>query len=558
MPAMNNRPDDFLTLRYAAGFLALFALGFAFVSGRSFWLDEVRSAAKAVQPTWAAFRAELFALGGSDVQMPLYMCGLWAWARAAGTSEWALRSLNIVFFGFVLLAIATERSLPRSLRFRWGALLAVSPMTAFYLDEARPYLLLVLGGTLVAAGMARPPAAGLPDARRVRLVLAGCVLLAAASLTGAVFAAWPCLWLALRAARVRAAGPALFRHPVAIPAATLALAALLAYYLWTLAAGFRGTHSFPTTPATVGFCAYEFLGAAGIGPGRDALRALPAAAAFLAAAPAITLTVAVWLGFAVAHRCAGPWRLRDLLSHPLFACTAVPAALLFAGGAAAHLRILARHLIPALPAFALAVAWSSDRAARQGAGRAGVIDLAALAPAALWLASALFLRFAPVHAREDVRGAAALARAAAEAGGTVWWGGDRWTFDYYPAPADPEAAARLHPFPGPDDPEAEDAPDLAVMAVRFDGCLSLFREALLRRFGCEPDPSASVNGFQIWRRRPPVRPHRNEADDGHGPQALEIAAGNVPLDGDPPEDRPALVERVRIGAEPGIHPSGHG
>lgn len=519
MAAMNNRPGAFRTLRFAAGFFALFALGFAFVSGRSFWLDEVRSAAKAVQPTWAAFRAELFALGGSDVQMPLYMSGLWAWARAAGTSEWALRSLNLVFSGFALLAIATERSLPRPLRFRWGALLAVSPMAAFYLDEARPYLLLLLGGTLVAAGMARPPAAGLPDARRVRLVLAGCVLLAGASLTGAAFAAWPCLWLVLLAARGRAAGSTLRRHPIAIPATALALAALLAYYLWTLAAGFRGTHSYETTPATAGFCAYEFLGAAGLGPGRDALRALPPAAALRAAAPAIALTAAVWLGFAVVHRRAGPWRLRDLLRHPLFACTAVPVALLFAGGAAAHLRILARHLIPALPAFALAVAWSSDRAARKGAG---VGDLAALALAALWLASALFLRFSPAHAREDVRAAAALARTAAEAGGTVWWGGDRWTFEYYPAPADPAAADRLHPFPGPGDPGSENTPDLAVEAIRFDGRLSAFRDSLLRKRGLEPDPSAGVSGFRVWRRRidepsaapdaPPTVPPRRPPD----------------------------------------------
>lgn len=503
MAAMNDRPDAFPTLRFAAGFLALFALGFAFVSGRSFWLDEVRSAAKAVQPTWAAFRAELLALGGSDVQMPLYMGGLWAWARVAGTSEWALRSLNLVFFGLALLAIAAERSLPRALRFRWGALLAVAPLAAFYLDEARPYALLLLGGTLVAAGMARPPAAGLPDGRRVRLVLAGCVLLAGASLTGAVFAAWPCLWLLQRAARGDGAGAALRRHPAAVPAAALSLAALLGYYLWTLSAGFRGTQSFATTPATAGFCVYEFLGAAGLGPGRDALRALPAAAAFRAAAPAIALTAAVWLGFAVAHRRAGPWRLRDLLRHPLFVCTAVPVALLFAGGAVARLRILARHLIPALPAFALAVAWCSARMARKGAGgRAGGIDRAALAPAVLWLGSSLLLRFAPAHAREDVRAAAALARTAAEAGETVWWGGDRWTFEYYPAPADPAAAARLLPFPGPGRSEAVSAPDLAIETERFDGEGSAFRGSLLRALGLAPDSAAGVRGFRIWRRVP--------------------------------------------------------
>ena len=497
MGTQPDRPSD-RTLRYAAGFLLLFAAGFVFVSGRSFWLDEVRSAAKAVQPTFAAFRAKLLEMGGSDVQMPLYMGALWAWARAAGTSEWALRALNLVFHGLALLAIATERSLPRPLRLRWGAMLALAPLVAFYLDEARPYLLLVLGGTLVAASMACPPPRGLPDARRVRLLLAGCVVLAAASLTGAVFAAFPCLWLLLRAVRARETGAALRRHPFAAPAAALALAALLAYYLWTLAEGFRGTHAYRTNLQTIGFCAYEFLGAAGFGPGRDAMRLQRWTKTLAAAAPAIVLTGAVWLSFAVAHRRVGPWRLRDLFRHPLFACTAAPAALLLAGGAAAHLRILGRHLIPALPAFALAVAWCSDRVSRRGG--AGGADRAALAPAVLWLGSSLLLRFAPVHAKDDDRGAAAFARAAAESGERVWWGGDRWTFEYYPAPAG-EAAARLVPWP--DDPAAATPPDLAVVSFRTDPGRDRDRFLLDAGFENDDTVSRALRGYHAARRPAP-------------------------------------------------------
>ena len=488
-----RKPAEFglKACRFAGVFLALAALGLLFVSGQSFWLDEVRTGAKAVQPTFAAFRTELLKTGGSDVQMPLYMGLLWAWARAFGTSEWTLRAINLVFFALSLLAVATARTLPRPRRLAWGMLCALAPLVAFYMDEARPYLLLFLGGTLVASALANPPDRGLPEPPELRRLLLGAVVLSGASLTGAVFAAWPCLWLFVRIVRDRPDRAALRRALPVLAATLLVLAALAGWFLWTLRAGYRGTQSYSTDGKTLAFAVYEFLGFAGVGPGRAELRSAPFGALrrFLFPLAAFAAVWAFFLGTAIR---AGAMPRGKTLRHPLFVCAAAGALALLAGGVATHLRIVGRHLIPALPAFLLALAWTFDRVWRSGRlGRA-----TALALCSVFLVSSLSLRFAPRHAKDDVRAAAHLARDAAETGSVVWWGGDKWTFEYYPPPTD-ASASRLLLFP--DSLEAPlPRPALAILSSKYDiSDPDGSRRALLLALGLVPSPS-SPRGFVLW------------------------------------------------------------
>lgn len=483
-------PDRVSAFVYAGCFLALAALGFLFVTGQSFWLDEVRSGAKAVQPTFAAFRTELLKTGGSDVQMPLYMGLLWAWARSFGTSEWTLRAINLVFFVLSLFVVATSRTLLRPHRLAWGLLCTLAPLVAFYLDEARPYLLLFLGGTLVASALARPPDRGLPERSELRRLLLGVVILSGASLTGAVFAAWPSLWLFVRIVRDHPDHATLRRSLPALVVTLLVLAALAGWFLWTLRAGYRGTQSYTTDGKTLAFVVYEFLGFAGVGPGRAELRSVPFGALRRFRFPLAAFS-AVWSFFLVAAIRAGAKPKGQAFRHPLFVCAALGAIVLLAGGIATHLRIVGRHLIPALPAVLLALAWALERVWRSGRlGRA-----AAIALCAAFLVSSLLLRFAPRHGKDDVRTAARLAREAAEAGSVVWWGGDKWTFEYYPPPAG-AAASRLLLFP--DSSEAP-RPALAILSSKYDiSDPSGSRRALLRSLGLFPDPFSSPRGFVLW------------------------------------------------------------
>lgn len=494
-------PTDWINRRTAALAVdlalvtACLLFGVVCVSGQSFWLDEVRSGAKAVQPTVGAFVSELLRMGGSDVQMPLYMAALWVWARIFGSAEWTLRALNLVFLALALPVALSTRGVPRPVRRWWAILLTLSPLVTFYLDEARPYLLLLLGGTLVSSAMAAPPPDGWPERRDVHRLLLGAVVLSAASLTGAVFAAWPCLWLLLRALRRPPAKKEFRALAPALAAAALALVALAVYFLWTLLAGYRGTQSYSTNWRTAAFCVYEFLGASGLGPGRAALRTAPFAALRSFVIP-LAGVATVWALLPCAAFRSHSLPLRRAVRHPLFACAAAGALLLLAGGTATHLRIVGRHLIPALPAFLLALAWGLDAIIRHD-DRAGRLVAAALC--ALWLASSLSLRFAPRHAKDDVRTAARLAREAAETGSTVWWGGDKWTFEYYPPPRE-EARDRIRPFPAPGEALLGDPasrPDLAVLASKYDiSDPDGSRRAILRALDLAP--SSSLPGFDCY------------------------------------------------------------
>ncbi len=524
MPRLFRRP--FFTFVFVA---ALFAWAAAFPSSRSFWLDEVRSAAKAVCATFGEFRSELLLTGGSDVQMPLYMAALWLWEKVFGGSELVLRRFNLVFFALAVFAmLRSARGVPRRVRMFWCLFFALSPAVAFYLDEARPYVMLASGGALVAAGLAGAPRDGSLGAHDVRTALCGCVLLAATSLTGAVFSACPCLFLAWRAARDARNGSlcgALRRNPVAVPLAGAALAALLAYYVWTLLAGFRGTHAYSTNLLTLGHCAYELTGAAGLGPARDVLRGPEPLRALRGFALPLGVFAAAWLAYASAWICSvrvrgdSPMRrIGAALRSPLFVCTAISVAMLVAGGVISDLRILARHLIPSLPPLLLALAYAADEIWGAGFSRRRI---AVAVLCAVWCVSALSQRFNPRHSRDDDRSAAAFARAAAINGARVWWGGDKWTFEYYPGELldSPDActgvgqggapavrgsdASGISLFPKTSELETETvaAPDVAVFSVKYDiSDPDGSRREFLRAAGLAHDKSVSIRGFVVWTR----------------------------------------------------------
>jgi 4-amino-4-deoxy-L-arabinose transferase-like glycosyltransferase len=125
-------------------FLA-FALRMSKLAEQAFWWDEAWSAWVASEPF-----AQTTELTRSDVHPPLYQWALHVWLRLVGYSEFALRTLSVLFG---VLAVAMAGTLARWLSGRWGvgalalALAGVSLIHVNWSQEVRMYALASLGAT---------------------------------------------------------------------------------------------------------------------------------------------------------------------------------------------------------------------------------------------------------------------------------------------------------------------------------------------------------------------------------------------------------------------------
>jgi hypothetical protein len=422
------------------------------LSSRSLWLDEAHGAAwKANQTSLADWwHDDIVQPGSTDSQIAGYVFYIWAYAKAFGASEWALRAANLpmVLLGFWLWFSAFPARKP----LKWGlaACAVCSPFLWYYLNEARPYAIQAGAGFLLAAALTRLYGAAqraddssfdqAQSGSDQRLWLAafcfGLLVLSATQLLGEIWAG---------AAVVTALFSLGWKRSLALARAhwllcllTLVLLAGMGfYYLWTLKSGSRATLVGSTDLRNFPFILYELLGFGGFGPGRLDIRANGSGVfrphiVGLVAYAVVMLPVA-WAGLKQA-KTSLPRRV------PVSVVVGFGAASVFLSlvGLHTHFRILGRHFTPLLvPLIAwlglgLAGLWASGSTLR----RAWAVLFVALS-----LASCLSLRFAPRHAKDDYRGAAAMARTALQAGHTVWWSADQRGAGYYHVPTSTNAVA---------------------------------------------------------------------------------------------------------------------
>ena len=318
-------------------------VGLAAITTQSLWMDEGSGAFKALIPDFKDWWAMTLRLGGSDVQMPVYMFLLWCWAQLGALSEFALRAINLPWLIIAVLAL-------RKVSF-WPLVCLTSPFVLYYTGELRPYAMQIAGGALAAAAISKVIAgreqggfAGL------HAVAAASLLLAASSLTAAVWASglWAGVliirpeWLARRGFWLRS-----------LPwiAGVLAIGG---YYCFTLLNGYRATGIEGSSVLSVFFGFYEMIGLLGLGPGRNELRANPSA---------ITPWLTIMLPALICIGTAWIYGLRSWLkSVPARCAVAVicavllPILILTAVGLAQDFRVLGRHFSPAIPAVLLPLA----------------------------------------------------------------------------------------------------------------------------------------------------------------------------------------------------------
>lgn len=468
--------------------LLALVVGLAAVSRESLWIDEAHSVYWAAQPTlpdlWRSLH-EVF----SDVQMTVYATQLWAWEKIVPHGEWPLRFNNVLWLAVALMAWA--HAVPRRLRAAALALVALSPFVWAYVSETRPYLMVFAGSSLMACGLARCLAGTVTPGWLWSAAAGGVIAMGASS------AALPWVGICLLAVVGLAWREVRQLSWPGMAALVLAAAAISALDVMVFTSGGKVVSPAGTTAATVAFIPYELYGFLGLGPSRDELRtalgpslARDLPALLILAMAFATVMAAGFLEFIrrVGTRAALGWT----------ALLAIPAATVVALGSSSGLRTTGRHLTPML-AFSLPlILLGVDRLWRLKT------RWARLAVAALfigWSVSALEVRFAARHQKDDYRAAAALALGALNAGERVWWAADDCGAGYYGLPVAPkeEPGKARWVVNWSEPPASTDLPPL-VITTRPD--IYDAGRVLERQLAPRYTPDRSLAGFVVWRRAP--------------------------------------------------------
>lgn len=393
---------------------AALVVGFLAVTSQSLWMDEGSTVFKALLPDIGTWWKMTLHLGGSDVQMPVYMFLAWVWNKIGANSEYALRCLNIPWLLLGALALRNIR--------HWVLLFLLSPFMWYYTGELRPYAMQVAGGCVAAAGLI-----GLAGDRGANCryqgfhtTACGAAVLAISSLTGALWSIGIAVaLLILQPTWIRQAGFWKRAFP------WLLIGTLSgAYYIFTIIKGYRAASSEGGLVSLL-FGFYELSGLGGIGPGRNEIRSNPAI--LLAWTPLLLPSgiLLAWLWFRGLLdwlRHAEPRRITAGLAAIL-----LPLCLLVLVGLIKDFQILGRHLSPMLSIVILPLAlglnqWRESRTATR---------ILMVAIPVILAISSLCYRFAKRHERDDYRSASAMAFEALRNGDSVMWHADMNATRYY-------------------------------------------------------------------------------------------------------------------------------
>jgi hypothetical protein len=465
------------------------------VSSQSLWIDEGVEAMYAIQPSLHAWWHSLRAAGDSNLQVLPQLFFLWGWEKIFGASEIALRAANVPWFLVALFALRWGFRGTRYIKWMQMAA-ATSPFLWYYMGEARPYMFLFATTCMAAAPLFRLLLAD--DARNgptfsaevFGVLCLGMALLSATSILAVPWAFCICgavLYLTGADTFFKMAA----RRWLATSATLIALSVVAAYYAWTLSIGARPA-GLPFGISNIGFAFYEHVGLAGLGPGRSEVREA-GVSAFL---PHLWILVPSatcigWLLIKGAHT-LGHRRMcmLGLVSGP-------PILFAFVLAAVSQFRLVGRHITPFLPFVLLCLSVGAAGLWQQAMRRS---RLFVLVTGSVLLLSALEVRFAPRHARDDYRSAVVPAKEALRNGRVVWWLANTATAQYYGLPVESmKALDLLIVLANPDQAK--------LAATRFPHLVVLSKDDLFdnkgatRRFLAEHGflLSSTPKDFEIWK-----------------------------------------------------------
>lgn len=484
-------------------FLAVAAVAALALTARSFWIDECYSARFAQQPTLTACWDLLRQVKGSDPQMPLYILWIWVCEKFVGSSELALRAVN--FFWFIPALILLVRAFAGNRQLQAAVFLAAiaSPFAWYYLNEARAYTMQFSTGLILFATVchwARHPETSVA-AERGRFFIFAIALfcLCGSSLLSMILAGAPLLLALALLPKERLL--AFVKKFWAIGGITLlALLALGIYYLWTLHSGDRATGIATTGWKNAVFIGYELAGGAGLGPGRLEIRNGGAEVFRPYAVPlaAYGVVMLALVGFAVKDLLKKIGAKKLLL---LFLAVGLPATIVVLASAFSHFRILGRHLAALWPAVILILGFGMASVWRHGA----MGKILATTFLIFYLASALSLRFATRHEKDNYRAAAAFAKTALNAGQPVWWNADFNAAIYYQLPIVKSGVPTTRQALRVIHPTAEQLAGLTPPQVIITSRPDVYDEqGILSRYAATNGyrVDSSLVAFKLWTRAP--------------------------------------------------------
>ena len=448
----NNRNENFIQ---AAALVFVTLIAVVAVSNQSLWIDEGNSAMKAIQPSFMLFWQKMKELGGSDLQMPLYMFLVWAWEKVFGHREFALRALNTPFFTLSAAVLLYLWDAGRRLKLAFLFLMCFSPVLWVYLDEARPYILQFFGATCVLVALWNQSKTRNLN-KNLAVFCIGALALCGSSLTGVIFTFWFGLaflvilihqhdWRRIFSSR---------QNFIALILTSIGLCGLGIYYFWTLTQGARASGVGKTDLLSIGFCFYELLGFSGLGPDRLSLRehGITALKPFLLSLASFGIALTALGTSSMVFFTKGSRTDRN--KYLIFTAVFCGAMSMLAIGYIANFRVLGRHLMPVLPFIVLFLSlgilqlWQTEKKL----SRSVVLSLCLLL-----IFSSLSIRFSPRFAKDDYRTAAQIAKSGLEDEKTIWWAADSATANYYGLEFNEKvinimglSAEELHSLPTPD------------------------------------------------------------------------------------------------------------
>ena len=490
-------------------------VGLIAVDGRSLWIDEFGTWLISQQPDLASWWSNFLAVESSDGQLPLYHFYIFYWQSLFGSSEFALHAANLPWLLLLLWAVM-QAPLGRGLAWRWVLLVLAHAFVWYYLNEARPYLMMLAAGALLTASfliLVDVAKSGSPHVARkgVAFFFGAAMLVIGSSILGALWVASTFLAICW-----------ILRDRI-----NILLRAALSVWWWCLICCLAGAFCFGVAFASfldgdraaqmgfsvlgVGYGVIEVVGMAGLGPGRNDLRA---GLNGIALADIVIMAGASVLAIAVVIRSI--LTIPEKIRWPAVLAVLAPLAVLAGLGEALGMRIIGRHFSVLVLPVTLAYA------AATGAldARLGFRNIALVVLLLCLSTSSFFVKVSEAHRKEDYRQAASVAAAQMQSGAVVWWAADYRGAVYYKlVPADlkklPDRAWRraTGKLPKPDVPapwivlfpgkrvlDDETLPPADVIIYSRPGSYDqqLGIRDYVRKSGLVP--AAKFNGFVIFRR----------------------------------------------------------